>query len=405
MIKVNNKHDSSTSILWSIRQLFKDSRMVGILLLFCTIISLFWSNSSGSDAYLSFWNEELGNTLGMLHLPHSILHWVNDGLMAVFFFLVGLEIKRELLKGDLSSIKKSLLPIAGAIGGMAVPALFYMVWCGNSIYSHGWGIPMATDIAFSLGILSILGNRVPASLRILLTALAIIDDLGGILTIAIFYTNDIRLNYLLYAGVVTTFLILLNIFNVRKLILYFVSGIILWYFVFNSGVHATIAGVLLAFCLPLDKGEKVEHRLHNPVNFFILPIFALANTAIVLPEKMSFVFQSNLHHGITMGLVLGKPIGIFGCCYLVVKSRLAQKSANISWMQILGMSILAGVGFTISIFISMLAFDDITGQTIAKVSVMMASLVAAVLGLLFLLWQTAIPQSNKSIVRKRTYER
>ncbi|MBS1781989.1 MAG: Na+/H+ antiporter NhaA [Bacteroidetes bacterium] len=400
MIPYSDKKDSSNSILWSIRQLFKDSRMVGVLLLFCTSISLLLSNVSGGATYLSFWNKDLEIAGGMLYLPHSTLHWVNDGLMAIFFFLVGLEIKRELLIGDLTSFKKSMLPIAGAIGGMVVPALFYTVWCGSSVYSHGWGIPMATDIAFSLGILSLLGNRVPASLRILLTALAIIDDLGGILTIALFYTHDIRLNYLLYAGMVTSILVLLNIFNVRKLVLYFLLGILLWYLVFNSGVHATIAGVLLAFCLPLDKGEKVEHWFHKPVNFLILPVFALANTAIELPEKMSFVFQSNLHHGITMGLVLGKPIGIFGCCLLVVKTGIAQKSENVSWMQILGMSILAGVGFTISIFISTLAFADIAGQTIAKVSVMTASLIAAVLGLLFLLWQTNTLNSNKSIVRK-----
>ncbi len=304
--------------------------------------------------------------------------------MTVFFFLVGLEIKRELLVGELASFKKSMLPIFGAIGGMVVPAFLFLLWCGGTEYARGWGIPMATDIAFSLGILSLLGKRAPLSLRIFLTALAIIDDLGGILTIAIFYAGNIQWNYLLFAAGLLVLLTLLNVLKFRPYFVYFLLGIVLWYFIFNSGVHATIAGVLLAFTIPLHKIEKLEHALHDPVNFLIMPLFALANTAIVLPETFSSVFNSIVHHGIFTGLVLGKPLGIFLFSFVCVKLGIGILPTGIKWKQLLGAGMIAGVGFTISIFMSTLAFSDPAVQIVAKVAVMIASLISAVLGFTYL---------------------
>lgn len=320
----------------------------------------------------------------VLHLPHTILHIVNDGLMAIFFFLVGLEIKRELLVGELASVKKSLLPVIAAIGGMAVPAFIFWLWCGGTPYSKGWGIPMATDIAFSLGVLSLLGRKAPLPLRIFLTALAIIDDLGGILTIAIFYAAEIKLNYLFLSAGLLFVLALMNLLKVRRYFVYLLFGLFLWYFVFNSGVHATIAGVLLAFVIPLHKIEELEHALHDPVNFIIMPVFALANTAIVLPDNFALVLSSIVHHGILTGLVIGKPIGIFLFGFLAVKLGIGSLPEGVTWKQFLGMGMIAGIGFTISIFMSTLAFGQPEIQIIAKVAIMSASLVAAVLGFFYL---------------------
>jgi len=379
-----SRHVISGRILSPVRAFISDSRSVGITLIICTIVSLVVSNSIWSGSYLAFWNRELVIPSSSLHLPHTVLHIVNDGLMAVFFFLAGLEIKRELLKGELASLKKSLLPVTAAIGGMAVPALLYYLWCGNTPFSRGWGIPMATDIAFSLGVLSLLGRKAPASLRIFLTALAIIDDLGGILTIAIFYAGEINTYYLLGAGILLMMLMLLNFLNLKSFYVYLPMGIILWYFIFNSGVHATIAGVLFAFTMPLRIIEKAEHLLHRPVNFIILPVFALANTAIALPETFSSVFTSVITYGILFGLVIGKPIGIGMFSYLAVKCKIGLLPADVNWKQFIGMGMIAGIGFTISIFMSALAFTDHDAQTIAKTSIIIASLLAAVIGFLYL---------------------
>lgn len=371
-------------IISPLREFISDSRSVGITLICCTIISLLLANSAWSEQYIGFWEHELHMPAPGIHLPHTVLHIINDALMAIFFFLVGLEIKRELLIGELASVKKSMLPIFGAIGGMVVPAMLYLAWTVGEPESRGWGIPMATDIAFSLGILSLLGNRAPMSLRIFLAALAIIDDLGGILTIAIFYAGEIKWYYLLLAGAVLLLLALLNVFKQKRLFFYFLPGALLWYFIFNSGVHATIAGVLLAFTIPLDKIEKLEHAFHDPVNFLIMPVFALANTAILLPDDISTVFTSNVHHGIATGLVLGKPLGILLFSFIAVRLGIAVLPAGIKWQQILGIGMVAGVGFTISIFMSTLAFTDPQVQTVAKVAVMLASLVAALSGFLYL---------------------
>lgn len=371
-------------IISPLREFISDSRSVGITLICCTIISLLLANSAWSDQYIGFWEHELHMPAPGIHLPHTVLHIINDALMAIFFFLVGLEIKRELLIGELASVKKSMLPIFGAIGGMAVPAMLYLAWTVGEPEARGWGIPMATDIAFSLGILSLLGNRAPMSLRIFLAALAIIDDLGGILTIAIFYAGEIKWYYLLLAGAILLLLALLNVFKQKRLFFYFLPGVLLWYFIFNSGVHATIAGVLLAFTIPLDEIEKLEHAFHDPVNFLIMPVFALANTAILLPDDISTVFTSTVHHGIATGLVLGKPLGILLFCFLAVRLGIAVLPAGIKWQQILGIGMVAGVGFTISIFMSTLAFSDPQVQTTAKVAVMVASLVAALSGFLYL---------------------
>ncbi len=365
-------------------EFIRDSRSVGIVLICVTAFSLIVSNTAWSGTYIAFWEKELNMPLPELHLPHTMLHIINDALMALFFLLVGLEIKRELLVGELNSIKKSLLPIIGAIGGMVVPALIYIAWCGNTPYSSGWGIPMATDIAFSLGILSLLGKRVPISVKIFLMALAIIDDLGGILTIAIFYAADIQWNYLLYAGVIMMVLIIMNLLKVRRYYLYFLLGVLLWYVVFNSGVHATIAGVLLAFTIPLHKIEELEHALHDPINFIVLPLFALANTAIVLPTDYSSIFTSVVHHGIAMGLVLGKPLGIYLFSMVAVHLKVASLPSDMKRPQLLGMGLIAGIGFTMSIFMATLAFDDVQTQLVAKVAIIGASVLAGVLGYVFL---------------------
>lgn len=372
------------SIISPIREFIQDSRSVGITLVCCTIISLIVANSSLGEGYLGFWYRELIMPAPELHLPHTILHVVNDGLMAIFFFLVGLEIKRELLVGELASIKKSLLPVIAAVGGMIVPALIYWLWCGGTPYGKGWGIPMATDIAFSLGVLSLLGKKAPLSLRVFLTALAIIDDLGGILVIAIFYAEEIKWNYLFLSAGLLFVLAIMNLLRVRRYFVYLLFGLFLWYFIFNSGVHATIAGVLLAMVTPLHKIEELEHALHDPVNFIIMPIFALANTAIVLPGEFSSVFSSVVHHGILMGLVIGKPLGIVLFSFIAAKLGIGVLPEGVGWKHFAGMGMIAGIGFTISIFMSTLAFKSPEIQIIAKVAIMGASLVAALLGYFYL---------------------
>lgn len=371
-------------VISPVKEFIQDSRAIGIILICCTVISLIASNSPWSQQYTSFWDKEIFHPTASISLPHSALHIINDALMALFFFLVGLEIKRELMVGELNSLKKSLLPIIAALGGMVVPAVIYLLWCGNTQYSNGWGIPMATDIAFSLGVLSLLGKRAPLSLRIFLTALAIIDDLGGILTIAIFYAEKMDWNYLAFAGGIMAVLILMNLLKVKRHYLFFILGALLWYAVYNSGVHATIAGVLLAFTIPLHKIENLEHRLHDPVNFLVLPLFALANTAIVLPQEFGFIFSSIIHHGIFMGLVLGKPVGIFLFSIIAVRLGIAKLPDGMSWKQLWGMGMIAGIGFTMSIFMATLAFRLPGNQLVAKVAIIGSSLIAGILGFLYL---------------------
>jgi NhaA family Na+:H+ antiporter len=304
--------------------------------------------------------------------------------MVPFFFLVGMEIKREVTIGELSSIRQSMLPVLAAIGGMVCPAIIFTLFNGGTPYANGWGIPMATDIAFSLGILSLLGSRVPVALKIFLTALAIIDDLGAILTIAIFYTASIKMGYLLAAAGIMVLLVILNLRKVRRLWCYLIPGLVLWYCIYNSGIHATIAGVLLASCIPLPRISRLIHQLHDPVNFVIMPIFALSNTAIIFPPDMLHAFNNTISYGILAGLVIGKPLGIFLFSYIATRLKLAALPDQTTWSQLMGIGIIAGIGFTMSIFISTLAYTIPAFQITAKIAIIAASLLAGITGYFYL---------------------
>ncbi len=370
-----------------IKDLADTGRLSGILLLIATAISLILANSSGGENYLSFWHKEIH--IGPLE--KSIEHWINDGLMVVFFFFVGLEIKREVLDGELASVQKALLPTLAAIGGVMMPAIIYFSLNKTGPSSHGWAIPTATDIAFSLGILSLLGDRVPFSLKVFLTALAVIDDLIAVLIIAIFYTSNIQTDMLLYAAGIVAVLSLLNYFKVEGTIWYLLLGGILWYFVLKSGIHATIAGVLLAMTIPLHKIPKLEHALHQPVNYLIMPIFALANTAIILPNNISGLLMSPLSFGVIFGLTIGKPLGIVGLSWLAVKAKLAKLPEGINWKHMTGLGFTAGIGFTMSIFIASLSFKDIELQNTAKIAIIAGTSVSAIIGLI---WLTQIGENS-----------
>jgi len=374
----------STVLINPLQRIVGDSRSVGIILFACSIVSIMLANTSFGEQYIDSWSFSF-HFPGSIHLPHSLLHWINDGAMAVFFFLVGMEIKRELLEGELSSVQQSLLPVFAAIGGMVVPAILYTLFNKETVYQHGWGIPMATDIAFSLGVASMLGKRVPGSLKVFLTALAITDDLGAILVIALFYGAAVNWLYLLAGGIAFTVLLLLPRLKIRFGWWNYLLGILLWYCIYNSGIHATIAGVLFAFTIPVSQLSKQEHRLHVPVNFIILPVFALANTAIAIPSDFAVAFGSSLSYGIIAGLFLGKPLGILLACWCITRLKWGRLPEGVSWMQMAGIGILAGIGFTMSIFISMLAFTDQSMQDMAKVGVLLASLLAIVTGYLWLM--------------------
>jgi len=367
-----------------IREFIQDSRAVGITLMICTLVSLVISNTPWGISFVAFWEGEIHFPIAAIHLPHTVLHFINDGLMAFFFLLVGMEIKREILEGELSGLQKATLPAVAAIGGMVFPALLYVLCNRGGGNVHGWGVPMATDIAFSLGILSLLGKRAPLALKILLTALAIIDDLGAVLAIAIFYTDHIDLFYLGIAGGIFALLVLMNLMRVSVLPLYFILGLALWYCMFNSGVHATLAGVLLAFTLPLRKIAALEHKLHHPVSFIILPLFALANTAIIFPPDIGHLLASPVNYGVLAGLIIGKPFGIALLSYIAVRMGIARLPQGLRWRHILGIGMLAGIGFTMSIFIAMLAFNDVGTQITAKLAVIIASLVSGIAGYLLL---------------------
>lgn len=373
------------SLFTPLQEMINDSRTLGILLTICTAFSLFLANSGWGGHYTEFWLKEI-HLPGTVVLPHTIQHWINDLLMAVFFFLVGMEIKRELIEGELKEVKSALLPISGALGGMLVPALLFSLFNRNTQYAGGWGVPMATDIAFSLGIASILGRRVPAALKIFLTALAIIDDLGAIAMIAIFYGSAIQW---LYIGLSVLLFLVLYVLGKQKVAfgLRLVIALFLWYCVFNSGIHATVGGVLFAFTIPMSELSKLEHTLHKPVNFLILPIFALANTAILLPTDLMGSLQNSLNYGILAGLVIGKPLGILLFCFILVKLGWGQLPNFVNWFEMAGIGMLAGIGFTMSIFISMLAFSDPDIQDVAKIGVLLASLLSVILGAItFRIW-------------------
>ncbi|MBP0611616.1 Na+/H+ antiporter NhaA [Chryseobacterium sp. cx-311] len=366
------------------QKFFQSSQSSGILLLGCVIISLLIANSGAGSSFANLLQYQLG--------PYSTSVWINDGLMAIFFLLVGLEIKREIVEGELSSFNNASLPIFAAIGGMVVPALIFAFFNSGTEYANGWGIPMATDIAFSLAIVAMLGSRVPASIKIFLAALAIVDDLGAIMVIAIFYTEQIHWIYLLFTALVIILLIFLNRFKVTRHIYYLIPGIFLWYFMHHSGIHATIAGVILAFTIPTNAShteisplEKLEHRLHTPVNFLIMPLFALANTNILFKSGMVEGLFSTLGYGIILGLVAGKLIGITLFSGIAIRTKLSSLPADSNWTQMIGTALLAGIGFTMSIFIALLSYKGhLEIQEEAKFAILVASAISGVSGYLIL---------------------
>lgn len=410
----------------------KSAAFSGVLLVLCTIIALIWANSPKHETYEHINHMMIGFHADKYSLAKSLTHWVNDGLMAIFFLLVGLEIKREVLSGELSAMSKALLPLAAATGGMIVPALIFV---GINLHHpnnmSGWAIPMATDIAFAIGIMSLLSKKIPRSLIILLSAIAIVDDLGAVLVIAIFYSDSISTYYLLISLLLFVVLVIFNRFKVQKLWPYLTVGLFLWYALLLSGVHATIAGVLIAFTIPArashrpevisrhlhnlmnkfdtltNKGDieeesrkgvlqsleniihevetplqRLEHALLAPVDYFIIPLFVLLNAGVmVINMNASAILTNQLTLGIILGLVLGKPIGIFGSTWVLQKLGAVKLPTGVNLRHILGMSLLAGIGFTMSIFISELGFGDFASQLVlAKAGILIASLVAAVLG-------------------------
>ena len=376
-------HYLKRTFLSPVLEFIHDSRAIGITILACSVLSLILTNSPAGNTFLSSLNTE---THLADWLPHSLLHWINDGFMAIFFLLAGMEIKREILKGELSTVKKAAMPAMGALGGMLVPAVIFYVFNQQTDYSAGWGIPMATDIAFSLGVASLLGKKVPLSLKIFLTALAIIDDLGAIIAIAVFYTGSLKTEFLLAAFIL--YIVMAIWAKWKKPFGWWniVAGILLWILVFNSGIHATIAGVLFAFTVPVNKLVVWENKLHHGVNFIIIPLFVLANTAIVIPSTFIEDIGSTLSAGIMLGLLAGKPLGIYLFCRLAIQLKWGELSAEITQKHLIGLGILASIGFTMSIFISLLAFDQTTYQTISKSAVILASVIAILLSFVWFKW-------------------
>jgi NhaA family Na+:H+ antiporter len=354
----------------------------GVLLLLCTIISLLLANSSFHETYINLWHYQLGGL--------SIENWVNDGLMAIFFLLIGLELKREIYVGELSNIKNALLPVFAAVGGMIIPAGIYAVFNYGTHTQAGAGIPMATDIAFAIGILSLLGKLVPASLKVFLTAIAVIDDLGAIIIIAVFYTTSLSLGNLFIVIGIFGFLLLMNKLKINFLLLYIVGGVAMWYFMLHSGVHATLAGILLAFAVPFGKGEdtslshRLENALHVPVSSIILPVFALANTAIFFGAGWDTGLAAPSSIGIFAGLIIGKPVGVLLFSFLAISLGISLLPKGMKWKHVLGIGMLAGIGFTMSIFITLLAYDDALLITESKISILLASLISGMLGFLWL---------------------
>lgn len=418
-----------------LRSFMHNESVGGILLMVCAVIALMCANIPQLNFLHELWETDMGISVGKFSLNMPLELWINDFLMAIFFFVVGLEIKREMMVGELSSFKHASLPIFAALGGMVVPAIIYTVFN----YSHpesstGWGIPMATDIAFALGVLSLLGNRAPLGLKVFLTALAIVDDLGAIIVLAVFYpTHALHFDMLLYAAIVVLFLYTLNRNRVNNPLLYILPGLLLWYFIFQSGIHATIAGVILALTIPsktvinevkfsvsikywmekfkavsnsevevlanveqqhiihqINKNvqninplmHKFEAGLHPWVTFFIMPLFALANAGVLITGDLFHFPIPTVATGIFFGLLLGKPIGIFLFSFMAVKLRIAELPQGTTWIQLFALGIIAGIGFTMSIFIDSLAFESESLINIGKAAILGTSLVAAVVGCL-----------------------
>lgn len=372
---------------------FHSEKSGGVVLLACAVISILGANSAFQIEYIAFWKINIAGS----HLDH----WINDGLMAIFFLLIGLELEREVYVGELSNRKNALLPIFAALGGMLFPAGIHFLFNNGTSTQSGAGIPMATDIAFALGALSLLGNRVPASLKIFLTALAVIDDLGAIFTIAIFYSKGISFLHLGIALGIFGLLGVLNRLKIRNIIPYLVGGVAMWYFMLHSGVHATISGVLLAFVIPFSNGGekstsyRLQYFLHRPVSFVILPIFALANTAIIVEGSIANSLSTSNSFGIILGLFLGKPVGILLFSFLAVASGICTKPEDLKWTHIICIGLLGGIGFTMSIFVTLLAFGDSHTVNASKIAIIAASTISAIVGLFLL--NLSLPRKNLSM--------
>ncbi len=426
---------SSLPLIGPFQDFIRSEAAGGILLLGCAVLAFAWANSPFAAAYFSLWETGVVVGVGGFEIAKPLLLWINDGLMAIFFLLVGLEIKREVLVGELASPKKAALALAGAAGGMAIPALLYVALNAGEASIDGWGIPMATDIAFALGVLALLGPRVPVALKIFLTALAIVDDLGAVLVIALFYTAEVSTTALWWAGGILVALVAMNRLGVQRTVVYLLLGVALWVAFLKSGVHATVAGVLLALTIPARRridaptflaraqdylasfaadatpGQRdptlqqtnaihalessceavetplgrLEHALHKPVAFFIIPVFALANAGVALQGDLGALLGSPITLGIVLGLVVGKPVGVMGLAWLAVRSGIASLPAGVRWRQVLGVSALCGIGFTMSIFIATLAFPAQAALLdSAKLGILLGSLVAGALGWMLL---------------------
>ncbi|MDP4630864.1 MAG: Na+/H+ antiporter NhaA [Flavobacteriales bacterium] len=363
-------------------EFFESEKVGGVLLIFCTAVSLLLANFFLKDNYIQLWHFQFGG--------HSATHWINDGLMAIFFLLIGLELEREIYNGELSNLKNASLPIVAAIGGIIVPAGVFLLFNFGTNTQAGAGIPMATDIAFAIGILSLLGNRVPASLKVLLTAIAVIDDLGAVIVISIFYTSTIAFTNLFLALGIFGILLILNRLKFHNLIPYLIGGVVMWYFMLQSGVHPSITGVLLAFAIPFGSGREkspsyiLQHWLHKPVAYFILPLFALANTCISIDSAWHTGLTQSNSIGIFVGLIVGKPLGIFLFSFITVSLGICALPKDLEWKQFIGVGLLAGIGFTMSIFITLLAFDNHELITQSKIAILIGSLIAGTLGYLWL---------------------
>lgn len=380
-----------------LEKILHSSMTGGVLLLVCAVVAVMAANIPALNWLHEFWDISFGFTFGKFNFEMPVRQWVDDVLMAVFFFSVGLEIKRELLVGELSTMKKAMLPMFAALGGMVFPALIYSYFNAGTPSAGGWGIPMATDIAFAIGVLSLLGSRCPIGLKVLLVALAVVDDIGAIIVLAIFYpAHDLHLIYLVYAAVVVAGLVLINRAGIRSLIFYLLLGAALFIFVFKSGIHATIAGVILAMTIPAKtaKGDiraftgpdsplgHLETALHPWVNFLIMPIFALANAGVVIDSSsLGHGAMPAVIPGVFFGLLVGKPLGIFVFSWLAVKLRLASRPEGTRWVQVLALGILGGIGFTMSIFIDNLAFTDPFLVNAGKLAILATSFLAACLGI------------------------
>ncbi|QQS51465.1 MAG: Na+/H+ antiporter NhaA [Bacteroidota bacterium] len=441
-----NKNNIADEFLNPFQRFFKIEASGGIVLLFFTLIALFWANSPWGESYFRFWEYKFTiGVVGQFSLTKEIILWINDGLMAIFFFVVGLEIKRELIAGELSSLKKASLPFAAALGGMILPAIFYLTVNNNPEANSGWGIPMATDIAFSLGILSLLGKRVPISLKIFLMAFAIIDDLGAIVIIALFYSEQVYWNYLLIGIALFALLVVFNRLKIKSIHPYMAVGWVIWYMFLKSGIHPTIAGVMIAFTIPVKRTirlkdfsdnmqrylnnfcqphdqnsritlnheqleaidsmendifdvqspvQRLEHALHRFVTYVVMPVFALANAGVVLHGASIQNIFTGLSGVIEISMVLGKVLGIFIFSWLAVKLGLAVLPEKVKWNNIIGIGFLGGMGFTMSLFISNLAFNSEVLLNPAKIGILVGSLIAGTIGY-FLLKHTLRTNENE----------